>query len=222
MGKEIRNENLEICQECGGMCCKKSGCDYSADDFKNCSYNNLVKELSKGDKSIICYLNFKEDSLGNITYEPFLYLRARNNNRDIVDLISIKTGCSLLLETGCSLDYNNRPCGGRNLKPVRSSEGNCMPLKNPMDIVNTWKPHQKTLKRLVMTFTGKGVNTKIREDVENLFYELLTEDLSLISQKELEDIKGFVPLLIKAFPNELKNASIRYNNNKPKVLVKNK
>ena len=222
MGKEIKNENLDICKECGGMCCKKSGCDYSAADFDNCSYNNLVKELSKGDKSIICYMKFKEDALGNVTYEPFLYLRARNNDRDIIDLVSIKTGCALLLDTGCSLDYKHRPMGGRNLKPVDSREGACVPLKNPMDIVKSWKPHQKTLKRLVITFSGKSVNAKIKEDVENLFYEVLTKDLSLISPKELEDIKGFIPLLIKAFPDELNNASIRYNKNKSKVLAKNK
>lgn len=221
MKKEIKNENLSICQKCGGMCCKKSGCDYSADDFDNCSYNNLVKELSKGDKSIVCYMKFKEESPGVITYEPFLYLRARNNDRDIIDLVSIKTGCSLLLPNGCSLDYKHRPMGGRNLKPVDPSEGACMPLMNPMGIVQSWKVHQKTLKRLVITFSGKSVNAKIKEDVENLFYDVYTKDLSSISPKELEDIKGFIPLLIKAFPDELNNAVIRYNKNKPKVLVKN-
>ena len=221
MAKEIKNENLNLCRECGGMCCKKSGCDYSADDFDNCSYNNLVKELSKGDKSIICYMKFKEDDLGNVTYEPFLYLRARNNNRDIIDLVSIKTGCSLLLSNGCSLDYKHRPMGGRNLKPVAPGEGGCRPLKNPLDVVNSWKPHQKTLKRLVITFSGKSVNAKIKEDVENLFYDVYTNDLSSVSPMELEDLKGFLPLLIKAFPDELNNASERYKKNKPKVLVKN-
>ena len=217
----MKHENKNICSKCGGRCCKKSGCDYSADDFDNCSYNNLVKELSKGDKSIVCFMKFKEDSSGNITYEPFLYLRARNNDRDIVDLVSIKTGCSLLLPNGCSFDYKHRPMGGRNLKPVDPNEGSCMPLKNPMDIVNTWRPHQKTLKRLIINFSKKNIDVKIREDVENLFYDVLSENFNGISPMELEDIKGFIPLLIKAFPDELKNASIRYNKNKSKVLLKN-
>ena len=221
MGKEIKNENLNICRLCGGMCCKKSGCDYSANDFKNCSYDNLLKELSKGDKSIVCYMKFKKDSLGNIVYEPFLYLRARNNNRDVIDLVSMKSGCSLLLTNGCSLDYKHRPEGGRNLKPVRASEGCCMPIKNPIDIVNSWKPYQKILKRLVLNLSGKNLEKKISEDVENLFYDFLMENFNGISYLELEDIKHFIPLLIKTFPDELGNATKKYKNNKSRVLMKN-
>lgn len=220
MGKEIKNENINICRECGGMCCKKSGCDYSANDFKNCSYDNLLKELLKGDKSIICYIKFNEDNNGNLTYSSFLYLRARNNNRGPVDLISLKTGCALLMENGCPFDYKHRPEGGRNLKPVKSSEGSCRPVKNPIDISMSWKPHQKTLRRLVLNITGMNVEQKISEDVENLFYDVLMKKFDGVSLVELEDIKGFVPLLIRTFPNEFDSAMKKYKNNQPKVLVK--
>lgn len=220
MVKEMKNENLDICRECGGMCCKKSGCDYSANDFKNCSYDNLVKELSKGDKSIVCYMRFKEDSLGNLIYDPFLYLRARNNNRDIVDLVSMKSGCASLLENGCSFSYEQRPEGGRNLKPVRPSDGDCRPLINPFDIVKTWKPYQKTLKRIILNFTGKNLDAKIRENVENLFYDILTENYNGISPMEIKDIKNFAILLAKTFPKELHNANERYEKTKLRVLAK--
>lgn len=218
MKKEIKNENLNICRMCGGMCCKKSGCDYSALDFKNASYDTLYKELNKGDKSIVCYMKFRKDTNGNYSYEPFLYLRARNKRRDIVDLVSIKTGCASLLPNGCSFSYKDRPSGGKNLKPVREEDGQCVPLVNPLDIVGTWKNHQKTLKRLVLDFTGMNVEKRIRLEVENFFLEILNEEFDDISPIELEDIKEFSILLAKTFPNELDNANKRYRN--IKVLVR--
>ena len=220
MKKETKNENLDICRECGGMCCKKSGCDYSANDFKNCSYDTLAKELQKGDKSIVCYMKFKIDADGNYIYDPFLYLRARNKNRDVIDLISIKTGCALLNKDGCDHPYKQRPEGGRNLKPVRFEKGMCYPLKNPMSIVSTWKPYQKVLKRIVLTFTGMNLDAKIRQDVENLFYDILIENYEDISIIELEDIKNFAILLSKVFPTELKRANERCENKKLKVLTR--
>lgn len=218
MGKKIKNENIDICRECGGMCCKKSGCDYSALDFKNCSYNTLYNELLKGDKSIVSYMKFKVDSNGNYTYEPLLYLRARNNGRDIVDLVSIKTGCSLLGENGCKFSYEERPSGGKNLKPVRKEEGECVPLASPLYIVNSWIKHQQTLKRLVLNLTGMNLDKKIRFDVENLFLEILNEKFDGVSPIELEDIKGFSILLARTFPLELENAKKRYNSRK--ILIR--
>lgn len=218
MKKEIKNENLSICKMCGGMCCKKSGCDYSALDFKNVTYDNLYSELVKGDKSIVCYMKFKVDSNGVYTYEPFLYLRARNKNREIIDLVSIKTGCASLLPNGCSFSYKDRPSGGKNLKPVKSEDGSCFPLVNPMEIVGTWKNHQKTLKRLVLEITGLNLDKKIREDVENLFLEIYNSQFEGISPSELEDIKGFSILLAKAFPDELASARRKYE--KSMILVK--
>ena len=29
----MEKENKELCKKCGGFCCIKSGCDYSAKDF---------------------------------------------------------------------------------------------------------------------------------------------------------------------------------------------
>lgn len=216
----VKNENLDICRECGGMCCKKSGCDYSADDFKNCTYDNLIKELRKGDKSIVCMIKFNVDKDGNNSFEPFFYLRARNIDRDIIDLISIKTRCSLLTDTGCSLDYKHRPMGGRNLKPVRASDGLCRPIIKPLDIVNTWRPYQKILKRIVLNLSGKNFEEKIREDVENLFYDILTENYKDVSVIELKDIKYFAVLLARTFPLELENANKRYESGRTKLLVK--
>jgi len=216
MGNKIKNENLSICSKCGGKCCKKCGCDYSANDFKNCSYDNLLKELDKGDKSIVAVLDFKSNNV----VEPFLYIRARNKNREIVDLISMKTECSQLRENGCSYDYIHRPFGGKNLTPSVKGYGYCKTVMDPMDVVKTWKPHQKTLQRLVIHYTGMNVVKKIREDVSELFYKVLTNDFSDVSEAEMKELKTFIPLLINYFPSELANASKKYNMNKGKMLVR--
>ena len=212
------NENTEMCSLCGGMCCMKSGCDYSARDFKDCSYNTLTKELSKGNISIVSFLKFKD---GN-DYEYFLYLRARNTNRDIVDLISMKTKCSMLGDTGCMYDYKHRPEGGRNLIPRKDIDSPCIPDKDPKDIVLSWKPYQKVLKRIVLEYTGMSVEKKIRIDVENLFYDVWCENFEGVSPIEKEDLKGFVMSLIGTFPEEYKRAKERYDNRYYGVLRRKK
>ena len=92
---EVLFENKDICSKCKGVCCKKSGCDYSASDFEHLNTNFLYEKLKEGKISIVSYQDFKQIK-GKITSTSFLYLRARNKNRDIVDLLSLKTTCLLL------------------------------------------------------------------------------------------------------------------------------
>lgn len=208
------NENLDMCSLCGGICCLKSGCDYDAKDFKDCSYNTLVKELSKGHISIVCFLKFKEDK----SYEPFLFLRARNVHRDIIDLVSMKTKCSMLGETGCKYDYKHRPEGGRNLIPRKNIDDMCMSDRDPKAIVMSWKPYQKTLKRIVLQYTGMSLDKKLRIDVENLFYDILSENFTDVFYSERQEIKKFVLMLAVRFPDEYAQAKQRYNNRYSRVL----
>lgn len=209
-----KNENLDMCRLCGGVCCLKSGCDYSANDFKDCSYNTLTKELAKGNISIVCFIKFKNDG----TYEPILYLRARNTNRDIVDLVSLKTRCSMLSDNGCVYDYKNRPFGGKNLIPRKHIDEMCMYDLEPLKIVMSWKPYQKILKRIVLEYTGLNVDKKIRLDVENFFYDILIQNYEFVSISEREEVKDFVILLGSTFKEELARANQRYNSRYSRVL----
>ena len=45
-------ENLEICSKCKGFCCKRMGCHFSPDDFKDLTFDGLKKEIDKGYISI--------------------------------------------------------------------------------------------------------------------------------------------------------------------------
>lgn len=215
-----KNEDLSICSECGGMCCKKSGCDYSLTDFSDLKYQTMLNELNKGDKSIVAMISFRTLHNGKLIAEPFMYIRARNVNRDIVDLISMKTRCSQLGENGCKYDYEHRPLGGRNLKPSRSKDGPCRPVISPIWIMETWKPYQKQLSKLVKYYTGMSVDKKIKIDVENLIYDVMMENFEGVLSLELADLKGFVPLLVRAFPEQAMKAKERFEKNSFKVLSK--
>ena len=212
-----RVENREICSKCGGKCCKKSGCDYSTKDFDDLSVNAIYQKLEEGNISIVALLNFNRLPNGRLACSPFLYLRARNTGRDIVDLLSFKKQCSMLKEDGCTYTVEDRPSGGINLIP--SDNGPCRPAINPFDIVKEWESYQKPLGRLVKRFTGMSVDKKLREDVTNLFVDILKGDFKDISPIEIEDVKGMVPLLVQSFPNEAREADKKFKS-EMKLYVK--
>ena len=83
-------ENKEICAKCGGKCCKKSGCDYFVSDFDEINKNKLLEILATGNVSITSALKIKMLTNGQKYIVPFLYLRARNKGRDVIDLFSLK------------------------------------------------------------------------------------------------------------------------------------
>ena len=123
----------------------------------------------------------------------------------------MKTRCSLLGDNGCSYDYEHRPFGGKNLKPVRCNEGMCEPIISPLSILEGWKPYQKQLSKIVRYYTGKSVMEKISEDVEELFYRNLIQDYEGVSVLEYVDLKGFIQLLKRAYPCEYERAFDRYS-----------
>lgn len=114
-------ENKEYCSKCGGYCCRKCGCDYSPADFEDLSFNGLLNTLNEGNISVVSTLDFRRIN-GKLIMAPLLYLRARNINRDVIDLLSFKTTCSMLREDGCFYEYPERPTGGKNLVPAFKKE----------------------------------------------------------------------------------------------------
>lgn len=197
-------ENLEICKKCGGMCCKKSGCDYLSSDFNDLSFNGLLKTLSNGNISIVSAIIFEKLPNNRIYANPFLYLRARNTNREVIDLLSMKTTCSLLTDTGCKYSYDERPSMGKNLVPVENNR--CYSLKDPEIIIESWKSYQKVLSKVVKKMTGLSVEEKLKQDVENLFYDVIMENFNGIDIREIQDVKNMMINLSLAFPNELDKA----------------
>lgn len=196
-------ENKDICSVCGGKCCKKSGCDYSPRDFSNLGFNELNKILSEEKISIVSTLSFERLPNNKLFVNPFLYLRARNNNRPVVDLFSTKTTCSQLTNTGCSYNYEQRPFGGKNLIPSLEV---CHPEIPQIEIIKEWDRYQKTLSKLVKRLTGNSVDQQLRIDVEKVFYDALTENFDDVTPVEIMDITSMLPILVEIYPQEYVNA----------------
>ena len=208
------NENTEVCKNCGGRCCKKSGCDYWPSDLPDKTYKGILKFLENGKVSIVAMMNFKRIN-GKLCNFPFLYLRERNTGRDVVDLLSMKTPCSNLTEHGCSYTYEERPSGGKNLTP--SKDGLCYPKEDNLQKVLEWSPYQKQLEKIVKRYTGLSIDNKIKEDVVTLLTDIKEENFKNVSELETLDVKRMLPMLIECYKEQAEQVL----NNSNKLLVKN-
>ena len=208
------NENKEVCKNCGGRCCKKSGCDYWPSDLPDKTYKGILKFLENDKVSIVAMMNFKRIN-GKLCNFPFLYLRERNTGRDVVDLLSMKTPCSNLTEHGCSYTYEERPSGGKNLTP--SKDGLCYPKEDNLQKVLEWSPYQKQLEKIVKRYTGLSIDNKIKEDVVTLLTDINEENFKNVSELEIIDVKRMLPMLIECYKEQAEQVL----NNSNKLLVKN-
>lgn len=112
-----KEENRDICKECGGYCCKKCGCDYFVSDLESNKIEYFESLLATGRISVVSALQFHYHPNGAVSTTPTLYLRARNIDRGEIDLLSLKKTCASLMEDGCFYSLENRPSGGATLIP---------------------------------------------------------------------------------------------------------
>ena len=100
---------------------------------------------------------------------PVLFLRTRNRKREIVDLFSEKTRCSLLTPDGCPYSFEERPLGAIMLLPAyKNGERACESLELVNDIaLKNWKKYQTVLKRLVQYYTGKPMEERLKEEIRD-------------------------------------------------------
>lgn len=92
---------------------------------------------------------------------------------------------------------------------------NCYSEVDRIEELNKWLPYQKVLEKVVKRYTGMSVYSKLREDVENLFYDILCENYDGVMEMELYDVLSMLPLLEEAFPEQVIKANNRYN----KILI---
>ena len=128
------------CAVCEGKCCKYMGCHYSPKDFEDLTFEGLKREIKKGKISIDWWE----------AVFPEYYLRARHVDANIVDP-SWGGTCINLTEAGCSLSFEERPLGGKALRPDPTGKC-CKSSYTKEDCKNEWKPYNKTLKQLVRYF----------------------------------------------------------------------
>ena len=164
-----------ICKECGGRgCCAHFGCMYSPQDFivlREEKYTHkqrllILTEMVKMGKISIDMVGLKD-----LTYGPldpigkkpdfdrmmegygYLYLRARNANRPVVDLqYFMERGhhypcCNWDSNIGCTLPDAERPTIGRLLKPVLVEEKSRLryydcQMNGEDEVIRAWGEHQ--------------------------------------------------------------------------------
>ncbi len=131
----------KLCAKCGGKCCKKMGCHYSPRDFEDLTFDGLRVAIEKGNISI--------DWWEQASVKEY-YLRARHIDAPIVDP-SWGGVCINLTDTGCSLSWEERPLGGRSLKPGKRV---CTGDYSKEDCKNEWKEYSDVLEQLVEFFGG--------------------------------------------------------------------
>lgn len=176
-------EDRKICAKCGGLCCKKSGCDFFVSDFENFKLDYLENILATGRVSIIASLIFHNSKNGTLYCSPFLSLRARNIDRGEIDLFSLKKTCASLEDNGCHFSLENRPSGGATLIPKKHHQ--CYSEIDRTIELEKWSPYQNILARIVKRHTGKSVNAKLEEDVENVFYDILAKNFGGVMDIEI-------------------------------------
>ena len=170
-------EQPQICNNCigHGFCCQRSACNCHPTDF-DCDVQKMEKALETG-KYAIDFVRSTADSfirkgcnyildVEHIlqTEEESLYIRPRNRDRPIVDLIHPEEDghegpCVLWsYEKGCELSYDERPMFGRHMiaseNPVWCSSFYDIPEKRGMikKLRTDWKPYTIDLFRLAQKF----------------------------------------------------------------------
>lgn len=89
-----------------------------------------------------------------------------------------------------------------------------------MDELKKWYPYQNLLAKIVKRYTGKTVDMVLKSDIEEVFYEVLSENFDGVDKLEIADILECLPDLVECYPEEYIKAKNRKNNEIK--LVRNK
>lgn len=185
-------ENIELCSKCKGKCCKSMGCHFSPDDFEDLSYKGLKKEIDKGYISIDWWEGNPFDSDKREYIPRALFLRIRNRNADVVNA-SWGGVCSLLSDTGCTLSYDKRPKGGRDLIPA---EPECKITYTKDQCARDWYKYDDILKRLEDCYYDRDIKNKLQTDYE--VDKKLVEDIKLDLDAIADDTINTVLEMLKS------------------------
>lgn len=186
--------DYDMCKECGGQCCKENGCVYLPQDFDKLDFNSLRDQIEKG------YISISGQPITGFLKDAWtflLYLRARNRDADVVDLITYGGPCKLLTEVGCSLTEEERPSLGLLVKPTKIG-GPCEKKFEPQ-IALDWIDHSEVLAELVTYYTDK--------DVIDVVVEQITAQMDTLAEKKqaLEDFKAMEKINFSWYHNVMVN-----------------
>lgn len=146
--------NEEMCAECKGACCKAMGCIYDAIQFYDRgnfpSVMELKKILKEGKISIAGQpaTGFYGDA-----WTFVLYLKARDENAGVIDILGNGGPCSQLTDKGCKLKKEERPMFGKTVKPIKIG-GPCKQTADAFSFAYNWLMQHRELEKIVEEYTG--------------------------------------------------------------------
>ena len=142
------------CKVCGGACCKSSGCYFAPSDFKKLDFDEMKKALNKGYISIATaykeYTGLKKD---------VYVLKMRDAYDEVCEkVLHYAGGCMLHdIDTGCPFSDEDRPFGGKALKPEWILGKGCSVGYNSRMCAEDWLPYQKLLVKLYDEFENRHI-----------------------------------------------------------------
>lgn len=151
----------EICKECGGSCCKATGCSLSPEDmlrriFKQREQNHKeeyleIKENELTKEQLENWLIHSDCAIDSFGYEKgrLYYLRMRHKCFTFIGVDAMGE-CMALRDDGCCYTYEERPKGGRSLKA--SEDRRCRQEYTREMMVKDWMPYQELLREIWNTW----------------------------------------------------------------------
>lgn len=183
--------NYEMCKKCGGVCCKENGCIYLPTDFDSMEIHSLIDLINKGNISISGQIYPIDDKAWS--YLPFL--RARNKDANIVDLITLGGPCKLLTDNGCKLNASKRPALGLLVTPTKIGG----PCKKEYEIEDAfkWLEYSETLEKLIKFYTKNQMSEQLKQELKIRLKEIkqkIEQDIILTNMEKtiLSEYKNII------------------------------
>lgn len=165
--------NLDLCKQCGGLCCKALGCHFHPKDFKVITEESMIDFINESgcisldwfegdpyateednDKDTI---GFVELMMSTISNERIYFPRMKSINAPVLD-VSLHGQCAILTDKGCPLLFSYRPYGGRCLVPGNTLEDGCDSDYNKRECAKSWFPYKDIMQKVADSFAAEVKN----------------------------------------------------------------
>lgn len=145
--KSLGYENLAICAECGGKCCKRMPGIVLPDDIGEPLKEKVMTLLLTGKYAIDWWDGDPRD--GDDEYSQAYYIRPKTKGHEKKLLHPAWGGeCVFLTDTGCELPFEQRPAECRMLEPVESGE--CKHHgATKQEFATIWLEHQEMMENII-------------------------------------------------------------------------
>lgn len=182
-----KDENM--CAKCGGSCCKTVGCIYSIRQFyeKGLDVEKIKELLKQGTASIA---GQPVNGFCGDAWTFILYLKARDEGADVIDILGKGGPCSQLTDKGCKLPSEERPMLGKTVKPTKIG-GTCEQTINIKSFVYDCLLFNNDLAKILEEYTGMETEAylldKLKEDAKYLQKKIKDEETLTCMEKERYD-----------------------------------